>query len=200
VSSTRASEGKSSSALALAQNYARRGARVLLIDSDLRRPAFRTESREFGLTKLLTNDEPIDGHVLTTQHESMWLLPCGPIPPNPADLLSTPRFKQILADAASKYDMVIVDGPPALGLADATFLASACRNVMLVIESGKTRTRAAREAAERIQETGAQIVGVTLSKAPEERSTYGYGVYGYGKQIGNQPRTQIMIAQPADAS
>ena len=91
VSSTRASEGKSSSALALAQNHARRGATVLLIDGDLRRPAFKAESTKTGLTTLLTNDESIAGYVVTTQHENMWLLPCGPIPPNPADLLSTPQ-------------------------------------------------------------------------------------------------------------
>jgi capsular exopolysaccharide synthesis family protein len=203
ISSTRASEGKSSSALALALNYARRGGRVLLIDSDLRRPAFRTESKDRGLTKLLTEDGKVADHVLTTQHENLWLLPCGPIPPNPADLLATPRIKQIVAEAASQFDMVIIDGPPALGLADATLLASACSNVMLVVESGKTRTRAAREAAERIQETGAHIVGVTLSKALEESSGYGYkySAYQYGTRVGQQPRTQIMIAQQqADAT
>lgn len=203
VSSTRPSEGKSSSALALALNYARRGGRVLLIDSDLRRPAFRTETKDRGLTKLLTEGGAIADHVLTTQHENLWLLPCGAIPPNPADLLATPRIRQIVAEAAAQYDMVIIDGPPALGLADATLLATACKNVMLLVESGKTRTRAAREAVQRIQETGAHIVGVTLSKAVEEASGYGYSynAYQYGAKIGNQPRTQIMIAkQEAEAS
>ena len=197
VSSSRPSEGKSSSALALAVSYARRGARVLLIDSDLRRPAFKTESRKNGLTRLLTDDEPLGDHVITTQHDNLWLLPCGPIPPNPADLLSTSRMKQIIAEASKQFDMVIVDGPPALGLADATLLASACRYVMLVVESGKTRTRAAREAVERMQDAGAQIVGVTLTKSAGETAGYGYRYYSYGKQIGEK-RTQIMISKQSD--
>ena len=201
ISSTRPSEGKSSSAFALAENYARRGSRVLLIDADLRRPAFRSENKQRGLARLLTSDEPIGDNVLNTQHENLWLLPCGATPPNPADLLATPRIKQIIADAATRFDIVIIDGPPALGLADAPLLAAACRNVMLVVESGKTRTRAAREAIERLQDSGATILGVTLSKAVEERSGYGYGYgsYRYGSQIGQQQRTQIMITTQADA-
>ena len=197
VTSTRAAEGKSSSALALAQNHARRGARVLLIDADLRRPAFKAESKAKGLTKLLTNEEPIGQHIVTTQHENLWLLPCGPIPPNPADLLSTPRIKQIIAEAAGQYDMVIIDGPPVLGLADASLLASACRNAMIVIESGKTRTRAAREAVERIESAGAHIVGVTLTKSAEEASHYGYRLYQY-TAVGDKRNQIVLIPQRAE--
>jgi len=198
VSSTRASEGKSSSALALAQNHARRGATVLLIDSDLRRPAFKAESTKTGLTTLLTNDESIAGYVVTTQHENMWLLPCGPIPPNPADLLSTPRIKQIVAEASRQFDMVIVDGPPVLGLADASLLASACGNAMIVIESGKTRTRSAREAVERIEAAGAHIVGVTLTMSAGEASHYGYRLYQYSS-IGDKRTQIVMIPQQAES-
>ena len=197
VSSSRASEGKSSSALALAQNHARRGARVLLIDGDLRRPAFKAESKAKGLTKLLTNEEPIGGHVVSTQHENLWLLPCGPIPPNPADLLSTPRIRQIIAEAAAQFDMVIIDGPPVLGLADASLLASAARNAMLVIESGKTRTRAARESVERIEAAGAHIVGVTLTKSAEEASQYGYRLYQY-TAVGDKRNQIVLIPQQAE--
>ena len=198
VTSSRASEGKSSSALALAQNHARRGATVLLIDGDLRRPAFKSASKTSGLTKLLTNEEPIGGHILSTQHENLWLLPCGPIPPNPADLLSTPRIKQIIAEASTQFDMVIIDGPPVLGLADASLLASACRNAMLVIESGKTRTRAARESVERIEAAGAHIVGVTLTKSAEEASHYGYRLYQY-TAVGDKRNQIILIPQQAES-
>jgi len=197
VTSSRASEGKSSSALALAQNHARRGATVLLIDADLRRPAFKAESKKAGLTALLTNEEAVGDHVMTTQHENLWLLPCGPIPPNPADLLSTPRIRQIIAEAARQFDMVVIDGPPVLGLADASLLASACGNAMLVIESGKTRTRAAREAMERVEAAGAHIVGVTLTKSAEEASHYGYRLYQYNA-IGEKRNQIVMIPQQAE--
>ena len=199
ITSTRASEGKSSSALALAQNSARRGARVLLVDADLRRPSFKVEATKGGLTKLLTNDESIAGHVVGTQQENLSLLPCGPVPPNPADLLSTPRFKAILREAAAHYDTVIIDGPPMLGLADASLLASACRYVMVVIESGKTRTRAVRESIERIEVGGGQIVGVTLTKSTAESSQYGYRLYQYGA-VDHRRSEVILITKQAESS
>ena len=193
VTSTVASEGKSSSAFALAQNCSRRGEKVLLIDADLRRPAFRGASNRQGLTKLLTNDEPIRGHILDTQFENLWLLPCGPTPPNPADLLSTGRFKEIVAEASDHFERIIIDGPPVLGLADASLLAAVTGNVMVVVESGRTRTRSAREAIERLQVSGAHIVGVTLTKSTEEASQYGYRLYQYGYKHMDDKRNEIVM-------
>ena len=89
------------------------------------------------------------------QFENLWLLPCGPTPPNPADLLSTGRFKEIVKEASDHFERIIIDGPPVLGLADASLLAAVAGNVMMVIESGRTRTRSAREAVDRIQAAGA---------------------------------------------
>ena len=147
VTSTRSGEGKSSSALAVAQNFARRGASVLLIDSDLRKPAFKAASDKIGLTRLLTgDDEAARSHIVPTQFSDLWLMPSGPLPPNPADLLSTGRFQDILGEVTSQFDIVIVDAPPVIGLADSLLLASVAGNVMFVVESGKTRTKAAIEA------------------------------------------------------
>jgi len=202
VTSTQPGEGKSSTALALAQNFARRGKNVLLVDSDLRKPAFKTTSEKIGLTKLLTNDERIDHHVVETQHENLRLLPSGPIPPNPADLLSTGRFRSILNEAAEQFDLVIIDAPPTLGLADAPLLAASATHVMFVVESGKTRTRAAIEALNRIEATGAHIVGATLTKSIDSGGGYGYKRYGYGYGYGklDSKRTEIlMIPQGADS-
>ena len=193
VTSTEAAEGKSSSAFALSQNYSRRGESVLLIDADLRRPVFRGASNRQGLTKLLTNDEPVRGHILETQFEHLSLLPCGPTPPNPADLLSTPRFKEIVREAGDQFDRVIIDGPPVLGLADASLLAAAAGNVMLVIESGRTRTRSARDAIERIQDSGARILGATLTKSADEASHYGYRLYQYGTKHVDDKRNEIVM-------
>ena len=111
--------------------------------------------RSIGLTKLLTNDDKLAQHVAETQHPNLWLLASGPIPPSPADLLSTGRFRAILAEAAEQFDIAIVDAPPALGLADAPLLAAATGHVMFVVQSGRTRTRAAIEAINRIEATGA---------------------------------------------
>ena len=197
VTSANPSEGKSSSALALAQNYARRGEAVLLIDADLRRPAFKGTSKSHGVTNLLSSQESIRAHIISTQHENLWLLPCGPIAPNPADLLSSNRFGEILAEATQHFDRIIVDAPPVLGLADATFLAAFVGDVLLIVEAGKTRTRAAREAIDRIVGSGARLVGVTLTKATGEGSQYGYYNYRYGS-IEDKRKEMIMISKQPD--
>ncbi|MEA1071016.1 GumC family protein [Sphingomonas sp. LY160] len=199
VTSTRPSEGKSSSSLALSQNFARRGARVLLMDSDLRKPAFKAASDKYGLTRLLTDEgEDLRKHVLPTQFENLWLMPSGPIPPNPADLLSTGRFQQILAEASGHFDIIVIDAPPVMGLADSLMLASFANAVMFVVESGKTRTKAALEALGLLRGTGAQIVGATLTKAAEDMGGYGYKAYGYGAI--DKKRTEIlMIPHEGDA-
>jgi succinoglycan biosynthesis transport protein ExoP len=195
ISSAKAAEGKSSSALALAQIFARRGKSVLLIDADLRKPSFRGSSDRQGLTKLLTTEEPVAEHAAPTQFDNLWLLPCGPIPPNPADLLSTGRFRTIVRDAQTQFDLVVVDAPPVLGLADAALLASVANEVVLIVESGRTRTSAALEAITRLRAAGATILGATLTKSTEERSKYGYGYgYGYGKYgYGQVGRTETVL-------
>jgi capsular exopolysaccharide synthesis family protein len=202
VTSTQPGEGKSSTALALAQNFARREKRVLLVDADLRKPAFKAASDKIGLTKLLTSEDRIDGHVVETQHDNLLLLPSGPIPPNPADLLSTGRVRIILNEAAEAFDLVIVDAPPTLGLADVPLIAAAAGHVMFVVESGKTRTRTAIESLNRIEATGAHILGATLTKSADSGAGYGYKRYGYGYGYGklDKKRTEIlMIPQDADS-
>jgi len=198
VTSTRSGEGKSSSALAVAQNFARRGASVLLIDSDLRKPAFKAASDKVGLTRLLTGeDEAARSHIVPTQFSDLWLMPSGPLPPNPADLLSTGRFHEILGEVTSHFDIVIIDAPPVIGLADSLLLASVAANVLFVVESGKTRTKAAIEALRMLGATGAHILGATLSKSAEDMGGYGYKAYGYGAI--DRKRTEIlMIPHEAD--
>lgn len=201
VTSTRSGEGKSSSALAIAQNFARRERRVLLIDSDLRKPAFKAANERMGLSKLLTTDDLLHDHVVETQHQNLWLLPSGPLPPNPADLLSTGRIRKIIAEAREAFDLVVIDGPPTLGLADAPMLAAAAGNALFVIESGKTRTRAAVEALNRLEATGTHIVGAALAKSEDSLSGYGYAGYGYGYGYGAKGRvkkTEILMIPQAE--
>jgi capsular exopolysaccharide synthesis family protein len=203
ITSTRAAEGKSSTTLALAQNFARLGNNVLLIDADLRKPAFVAGvDRNEGLSKLLTNHEPLRDHILKTESDNLWLLPCGPLPPNPAELLASPRLKQLITEASNEFDMVIVDGPPVLGLADAPLLGAVCRGTLMVIESGKTRTKAAIEAVNRLKASGSHIVGAVLTKFRHQSHGYGYG-YGYEPYkyggIGSREREIRLIAHREDA-
>lgn len=205
LTSTRPSEGKSSSALALAQNYSRRGRSVLLIDCDLRKPAFKSPSNDVGLTKLLTNSDPVSAHVSETHFENLWLLASGPVPPNPADLLSTGRFNSIIHEASRQFDIVIIDAPPVIGLADAPLIASMCKDVMFIVEAGKTRTVAAREAVSKLRAAGAHILGAALTKTNIRHAGYGYGYgYGYGNRqkygAVDKNRTEIeLLPEQADA-
>jgi capsular exopolysaccharide synthesis family protein len=199
ITSSRAAEGKSSTTLALATNFARLGNNVLLIDADLRKPAFVTGSdRKDGLSLLLTNHEPLREHVMKTEHDNLWLLPCGPLPPNPAELLASPRLKALINEAAAEFDMVIVDGPPVLGLADAPLLGAVVRGTLVVVESGKTRTKAAQDAVNRLKASGSHIVGAVLTKFKHQSHGYGYGYsyepYKYGG-VGSREREIRLIAQ-----
>jgi Mrp family chromosome partitioning ATPase len=131
------------------------------------------------------------------------------VPPNPADLLSTGRIRKVISDAGDRFEFVVIDGPPTLGLADAPLLAAAAGNVMFVIESGRTRTAAAVEALNRLEATTTHVLGALLTKSRESGGGYGYGygyAYGYGYGSGQAygkgsvQRTEIlMITQPAES-
>lgn len=192
ISSTQPNEGKSSTALALARNFARLGGDVLLVDADLRKPTFKAADSQRGLTPLLTTDTPIDQHIFATQFDGLSLLPCGPVPVNPADLLASARFSAVLAEASNKFDFVVVDGPPVLGLADSPTLASYCIGTLIVIEAGRTKTTAIRAALNRLDASGARVIGGLLTKADERAGAYGYGydLYRYG---GGASQSEILM-------
>lgn len=178
--STRAAEGKSSSALALARTIASLGGRVLLIDADLRKPTFRGPSKATGgLTSLLTGGESLADCIHKTENEGLYLLPAGKVPPNPAELLSSDRFGVVIRSAHDMFDYVIVDGPPVLGLADAPLIASQCEGAIMVVEAGEIRRVAALSALSRLRSAHVQLMGGILTKFSATKSGYGYG-YGYG--------------------
>lgn len=179
VTSTRPAEGKSTSALALAQAFTRLGKTVLLIDADMRRPAFVTGRDDIGLSHILTNASALNEHVLRTDVENFWIMPSGPIPPSPPELIASARFAALVADAAATFDHVVIDGPPVIGLADSPLLSTVVQATLMVVESGRTRTRAAVEAQNRLRTAGAHMIGAVLTRY-QAQAAYGYG-YGYGQ-------------------
>ncbi|HEX8307476.1 MAG TPA: polysaccharide biosynthesis tyrosine autokinase [Allosphingosinicella sp.] len=200
VTSTRASEGKSSTALALAQTLAGLGASVLLIDADLRKPTFRgPSSTSQGLSSLLAGSEKVFDCIHPTQMERLFLLPSGPIPPNPAELLASGRFKEILDEALTRFDHIIIDSAPVLGLADAPMLASSVEGTLMVIEAGAIRRAAALNSVNRLRASDARLMGAILTKFNALKVGYGYGYgYGYGEDAyayreGDQPKKQIEL-------
>lgn len=197
VTSTRAGEGKSTTSFALASGFAQAGKRVLLVDADMRKPSFiLEESSDRGLSRLLVGQGRLQDHVLKTKLENLWLLPSGPVPPNPAQLLNSSLTNQILDLARSEFDLVLVDAPPALGIADTTLLAVACDAILLVIESSKTRRSPAKEVVENLRGSGCTIVGVALTKYASVPGSDGYGYgYGYGYGAENEQNEGLLQAR-----
>lgn len=193
LTSTRPSEGKSSSSLALAQNLARVGASVVLVDADMRKPSFKTSlPDEMGLAPLLMSNGDAMEHVAATSVPNLSLLPSGPVPTNPAELLATPRIGAILEELKGHFDIVLVDSPPVLGFADVPVLAAICDATILVVEAGSVRRPAVLSSLRRLLAANGNVVGAVLTKYNPRNGGYGYGYgqgygYGYGYGYGSRP-------------
>jgi succinoglycan biosynthesis transport protein ExoP len=182
VTSATPSEGKSTTAMVLAQNFAQLGKTVLLIDCDLRNPSLHRQfgaSNVAGLTNYLVGTATPEEIAQATRADKLTLIPTGPLPPNPAELLLGPRMLSLLTMAVRKYDQVIIDGPPIMGLADAPILANMASGTLLVVEAGQTRIAVARNALKRLFATRSRVVGALLTKYESTQAGYGYGDYNY---------------------
>jgi len=182
VTSTSPGEGKSTTVVALARNFAQLGKRVLLIDADLRNPSLH---RVFGLTNNAGLSNCLAGAskpgecIQPVVNEGIWILTSGTLPPNPAELLAGPRMLSLCTQATERYDQVIIDSPPVLGLADALILSNMANATMIVVEAGKTRVGAIQAAIKRLQGARAHLLGAVLTKLREEHTRYDYQ-YAYG--------------------
>ncbi len=181
VTSPVAGEGKTTTALTLAENFARLGKRTLLIDADLRNPSLHKSLRMknvVGLTNYLVGGAKPPQLLRQTSIDKLFCITSGPLPPNPAELLASPRMASILALAAQKFDQVIIDGPPVLGLADAPILSNVADGTLLAIEAGSTRIGYAKGAVKRLLAARAVLIGSVLTKFDARQAGYEYGGYG----------------------
>jgi capsular exopolysaccharide synthesis family protein len=184
ISSATPGEGKSTTALLLAQNLAKLGKRVLLIDADLRNPALHRIlglDNAQGLSNYLAGAAAAGEGVQSTSDGNLWIMPSGPLPPNPAELLAGPRLAALMATAGGEYDQVIIDGPPIIGLADAPILAHLAAGTLLMVASGKTRRGEFQAAVKRLESAHARVIGTILTMYdPRQAGTsYAYGDYAY---------------------
>jgi len=182
ITSSRPSEGKSTTAASLAKAFTQIGMKVLIIDADLRNPSLHKEfkcSNEVGLSNYLAGAKLPQEVAQDTAVKDLTFISSGPLPPNPAELLAGARLVSLLSLASESFDLVLVDGPPIMGLADAPLLASNVSGTLLVVAANETRREAAKVAVKRLQFARAPIVGALLSKFDMKQVGYGYG-YTYG--------------------
>lgn len=179
VTSALPQEGKTVIAANLAISFAREGMRVLLIDADLRRPAMHRLfgiARSPGLAQALANGAAPAMVTNETSIAGLSLLPCGSLPSNPTDLVRGTRMRELLETIGRSYDLVIIDTPPVLPVADAAIIAAVSDGVLMVVRAGKTSRGLTQEACARLAAVGANIVGTVLND-PSGRnvSSYSYG-------------------------
>ncbi len=196
VTSARASEGKSTTSIALARNLAGRGRKVLLIDGDMRNPSLHKVfgyANVQGFSDLLSGQTDIAALVRRDRHEGLAIVTSGPLPPNPAELLTSQRLPELIKRLGETFDHVVIDGPPVMGLADSPIMAANVEGTVFVVAATETRAKAARIALRRLVDVKARIAGAVLTKFNAKQVGYGYS-YGYGYNYGDRakPRRKLL--------
>ncbi len=190
VTSSMKGEGKSTSALALAAGFGRLGMRVLLIDADMRNPSqhrLLARDNSVGLSSLLAGGTELSPAFQPTGYANLTFLAAGRPPPNPSELLAGGKMLQLLTLAREHFDLVVIDAPPVMGLADAPQLANIAAGVLLVVEANATKRDIAKATVRRLKATHAHMLGVLFTKFDIRKAGYAYGYaysYGYGRGYG----------------
>lgn len=181
VTSATPSSGKTTTSTNLATAFAAEGIKVLLVSTDMRKPTvhkmFGSENKT-GITNLLTNpDLTLDNVVQRTFVKNLYHLPCGPIPPNPSELLSSNRMNQMIEEMKAQYDLVVFDSPPVLAVTDAQILATKVDGTIVVIPQGEVTKKELNETAERLKNVKANVLGSVMNKVEREADNYNYYYY-----------------------
>jgi len=197
VTSSGPQEGKTTAVIDLGITFAQSGQRVLLVDTDLRRPRLHRAfdlPGEIGLTSVLLDESLLGQALQATKVPDLSVLACGPLPPNPAELLHTERFRLLAAELGRRFDRVLFDSPPVGAVTDAQILASAVDGVLLLAKAGKTSKDAVARARRSLDDVDARVVGAVLNAVDLSDRASGYYYYyyeRYGGYYGHQgrPRT-----------
>jgi capsular exopolysaccharide synthesis family protein len=187
VTSAGPREGKTTVAANLAISIAQSGKRVLVIDTDMRRPrmhhAFGLRNT-VGLTSILVGDSTLTESVRPSGIPNVTVMCCGPIPPNPAELLHRERFQALIDEVQKAYDFVVFDSPPLGAVTDAAILAAQLDGVMVVVKSQSTTREALRVTARQLNDVGARVLGAVFNDVDLSHGRYGEGTYYYYRREG----------------
>lgn len=177
VTSSQPGEGKTTTAVALARDFARIGRRVLLVDADLRNPSLHRATgipKEHGFIDVLMKHRTLEDAIVSHEIPGLHLLPLGPIPPNPVQILSSNLITDFLEDMRQNYDVIVLDTAPVMGLADAPMLSRTVDFVLLIVEANRAHYGQARSAVRRLQDAGANILGIIMTKFSFRDAGYSY--------------------------
>lgn len=192
VTSSSPSEGKSVSSSNLAIVMAQAGRRVLLVDTDLRRPTVHKKfgiPRDPGLVQLLFSEEPFDPTPFATSVDDLWVIPAGASAPNPSELLGSKAMRELIDSFRQHFDIIIFDAPPILAATDAVLLSTQCDAALVIVKAGSTKDFELEQAMESLANVGAPVIGTVLngfdvSKAYGYKYKYQYRYeYGYGEDL-----------------
>lgn len=180
ITSSQPGEGKTTTAVNTAISLSQLGASVLLIDADLRRPtvhmAFKIPHTP-GISNYLASHTPLDNLIVKLPIPNLYVLPCGPIPPNPAELISSDRMKELLRALSRRFDHILIDSPPLISVTDPVILSTMVDGTILVVQAGKSTRELVRRARRDLAGAGARVLGVVLNNVNVKRE--GYDDYDY---------------------
>lgn len=192
VTSAAPSEGKTTVAVSIAISLAQGGQRVCIIDCDLRRPRLHRifdRAGDVGLMNAILDEADIDDVAKPTIVPNLWCIPCGPIPPNSADVVSSDKFRRMLDTVGSRFDRVVLDSPPVIAVTDSAIASTLVDGVVFVVRAFKTSVNLCRGGLRTLQDVDAPIAGAVLNAVNLNRHEYNYYHYYYYKREGYAPQT-----------
>ncbi len=189
ITSPNPAEGKTTTVINTAIALSQTGARVIIVDTDLRKPRIHkifSEENGVGLSSFLSGNVDLEAIIKQTEVPNLFYIPSGPIPPNPSELIGSNLFKNLLDSLDQRFDHIVFDSPPVLGFADSIILSTAIDGMILVIVGGKTPRETLQRAKELLLQANAKILGVVINRVNIERSEYGYYYYRYHYYYGKE--------------
>jgi polysaccharide biosynthesis transport protein len=197
VTSPAPGDGKTTSASNLAIALAQAGHRTLLLDADFRKPSqhkvFQIDPK-VGLSNVIAGQVKLREAVRQTETPGLYVLPCGPVPPNPSEILNGKRFAQVMEVLCNAFDRIVLDSPPVMPVTDARILAASADLTILVLRADKSTEKMSRHARDGLLSVGANILGVVVNDM-SKRKREGYYGYGYGGYYGRGEVRQRAVAE-----
>jgi non-specific protein-tyrosine kinase len=201
VTSSVQGEGKTTTVVNLAVTMALAGKRVVVIDADLRKPRvaeYLGIDGTIGLTNLLAGQNELSDVLVRWRRGLVFVLPSGPIPPNPAEVVGSKSMSLVIDFFASRFDVVLIDAPPLLPVSDAAILAAAVDGAILVVRDGKTHGSELARAAESLRQVNANLLGTVRNFVPAKSLTYRYGYTDSGKKGASKPAVDSSMVDLRD--